>query len=89
LNDKKALERGSYTQVRHLGKAKGATEVWEEKKSEGVKSATINASARGNPRAVEATITFSLESSTKLGAVLLCNAPVFREGLRDEEILRQ
>jgi len=89
LNDKRALKKGGYTQIGHLVKARGATEVWEETKSEGVKSAKIDASAGGNSGPAEATITFSLESSTKNGAVLLCNTPVFREGLRDEEILRQ
>jgi hypothetical protein len=89
LNDKKALEREGYTQIGHLVKAKPASEVWEEIKSEGVKSSKIDAAVGGNSGPVEATITFSLESSTKNGAVLLCNTPVFREGNRDEDILRK
>jgi len=38
LKDKKAIERGRYTQIGYLVPANGATADWKEMKSEGVKS---------------------------------------------------
>jgi hypothetical protein len=87
LGDKKALEREGYTQIGHLVKGKSAEEVWEEITSEGVSSKKVEANVGGDAGPVGARIHFSLDSSTKDGAVLLCNTSVFREGYRDEGIL--
>lgn len=89
LADRDALEDGEYELPAHLVKADPNKSEWSPVTSNGVRSHEIVVDGGGGSDQVGAKVKVEYSSESSVGAVLLCNTPVIREGFQHVSVLRR